>query len=52
MFSRNLFTCVSLSDATVKCWGNNDDGALGLGDTMDRGDTDESMGDNLPVLPL
>ena len=52
MSAKNLYTCVSLSDATVKCWGLGEYGALGLGDTMDRGDTDESMGDNLPALPL
>jgi len=25
-------------DATLKCWGNNDMGQLGLGDSFNRGD--------------
>jgi len=29
-------TCVRLADQSVKCWGHNDRGQLGLGDTQDR----------------
>jgi hypothetical protein len=36
----------------VKCWGNSWMYGLGHGDTMERGDTDESMGDNLPIIEL
>ena len=43
-------TCVLLDDDTVKCWGYNGDGNLGLGDSNNRGDIPEEMGDNLPNL--
>ncbi|HYF47077.1 MAG TPA: hypothetical protein VD926_12750 [Acidimicrobiales bacterium] len=43
-------TCVVLDDATVRCWGDGDDGALGLGDTANRGDGPEEMGTNLPPV--
>ncbi|MCK6511983.1 hypothetical protein L6R29_18735 [Myxococcota bacterium] len=32
----DAFTCVLLDNDTVKCWGNNDKGQLGLGDQMPR----------------
>ena len=45
-------TCVILDDGSVKCWGNNIDGQLGYGDTNNRGDGSNEMGDNLPVVDL
>ena len=45
-------TCVVLDDATVKCWGNNGNGQLGLGDTASRGDDADEMGDDLPTVDL
>lgn len=36
----------------VKCWGRNDKGQLGLGDTNNRGDQPGEMGDALPTLDL
>ena len=45
-------TCAILDDDSVKCWGDNDGGRLGLGDTSNRGDAAGEMGDNLPALDL
>ena len=45
-------TCVLLDDGTVKCWGDNTYGQLGLGDAMNRGELPNQMGDNLPAVDL
>jgi cysteine-rich repeat protein len=45
-------TCVVFGDGAVKCWGLNYYGSLGLGDTNNRGDNAQEMGDDLPVVPL
>jgi len=45
-------TCALLDDASVKCWGLNDDGQLGLGDTAARGDGAGEMGDALAAVNL
>ncbi|MFT3772671.1 MAG: MopE-related protein [Minicystis sp.] len=44
--------CAILNDDTVKCWGSNADGQLGLGDTAHRGDNAGEMGDSLPTVNL
>ena len=41
------FTCAILDNSTVKCWGFNQYGQLGLGDTSKRGDQPGEMGNNL-----
>ena len=48
---RNL-TAALLDDHRVKCWGANGTGALGLGDTKNRGADATTMGDNLPTIDL
>jgi E3 ubiquitin-protein ligase HERC3 len=45
-------TCAVLDDGNVKCWGRNANGQLGLGDTLNRGDTSGSMGSALPYVNL
>lgn len=50
--SGGSFVCAVLDDRSVKCWGSNDRGQLGLGDTIDRGRETEDMGDALPRLDL
>jgi hypothetical protein len=41
-----------LDNQELKCWGNNTNGQLGLGDTAARGDNPNEMGDNLPAVDL
>ncbi len=45
-------SCALLDDDSVKCWGNNFDGQLGLGDTAERGSAPGQMGASLPIVPL
>lgn len=45
-------TCAVLDDASLKCWGRNDMGQLGVGDTVFRGDAPAEMGDALPRADL
>ena len=50
--ARGHHNCALLDDGTVKCWGYNYLGHLGLGDTQNRGDDPGEMGDNLPAVDL
>ncbi len=44
--------CAKLDNNTMKCWGSNVNGQLGLGDTNNRGDAANEMGDSLPIVNL
>ena len=45
--SGNLHSCVLFTNSQFKCWGGNQFGELGLGDSNNRGDEPGEMGDNL-----
>jgi hypothetical protein len=47
-----LHTCALPDNHRIKCRGYNDFGALGLGDTRNRGSIATDMGDNLPFVDL
>jgi len=49
---RKLGGCARLNDGRVKCWGDNNYGQLGLGDTVPRGYGANQMGSSLPSLNL
>ncbi len=48
----SYFACALFTDKHIKCWGNNEHGQLGLGDTLNRGDDANEMGDALPFVNL
>ena len=42
--------CALLDDSTMKCWGYNDVGQLGMGNTANLGDSAAEQGDNMPTV--
>jgi hypothetical protein len=47
-----IHSCALLDNGRVKCCGGNFGGELGLGDTSNRGDAPNEMGDMLPAIDL
>ena len=45
-------SCAVLDDGRIKCWGRNDNGQLGLGDTANRGADPGNLGAALAAVPL
>ena len=43
-------SCALLDDLSMKCWGQNNVGQLGLGDIIPRGDSSNQLGDYLPPI--
>ena len=41
-----------LDDGSIKCWGSNLDGELGIGSMLSHGASANTMGDNLPAVLL
>jgi cysteine-rich repeat protein len=52
IFAGGYGTCALLDDDSLKCWGENSYGQLGLGDTENRGDQPKEMGEALPSVDL
>ncbi len=52
IFTGRRVVCALLDNDSLKCWGNNEYGQLGQGDTTNRGDDADEMGDNLPTVNL
>jgi alpha-tubulin suppressor-like RCC1 family protein len=50
--TENEHTCAVLTNRRVVCWGRNDTGHLGRGDTVDWGNTAGQMGDALAYISL
>jgi len=48
----SAYSCFMLDNGSVKCWGENNLGQLGLGDIIIRGDNSSDMGDNLTIVDL
>ena len=48
----SAYSCVIFQGGGVKCWGQNNYGQLGVGDSINRGNSLNQMGSNLPFVNL
>src|SRR4051812_39474172 len=48
----NSFACAILSNHSLKCWGDNSNGQLGIEGSQNRGDKADQMGKALPAVNL
>jgi E3 ubiquitin-protein ligase HERC3 len=46
------YACAVLNDGSIKCWGGNAYGQLGIGSTEQRGPLPGQLGDNLPPIDV
>lgn len=45
-------TCVLLDNGGLKCWGINNEGQLGIENTVNRGGANDTLGDSLPYVNM
>ncbi len=50
--SGSYHTCALLDDSSVKCWGRNSNGQLGIGNSSNIGDGENEMGDHMSSVDL
>eukprot|EP01084_Bolivina_argentea_P133505 235605_1 len=52
LFAGAWHSCALSGSNQLKCWGRNEEGQLGIGDSNNRGDVLSEMGDALPFVDL
>ena len=52
VYAFGYFSCAKLDDNSVKCWGDNLYGQMGVASTADVGNAANEMGDNLAAMSL
>mgnify|MGYP000109025640 CR=1 FL=1 len=52
IYVKGYRSCATFNNGGLKCWGVNSNGQLGIGNTSQKGDSVNEMGDNLPFVDL